>query len=58
MCHVSCVTCHMSRFTCHMSHFFLLDEVLKLVGGGSVINGAIVKYVFFIVDGENFSVTH
>ena len=37
-CHVSCVTCHMSHVTCHF--FFLLDKVLELIGGGSVINGA------------------
>ena len=37
--HLSCVMCHMSCVTCNMSHFiyfFLL--VVKLVGGGSVIN--------------------
>ena len=37
--------CHMSRVTYHMSHdqfffFFLLDKVVKLVGGGSVIKRA------------------
>ena len=56
MCHVSCVNCHMSHVTCHVSHvkcqqtkkfdikFFLckkkLDNVMELVGGGSVINEA------------------
>ena len=46
MCHVSYVTCHVSHITCHMSHvtifFFLFfsDKVVKLIGGGSVINGA------------------
>ena len=51
MCHVSCVTCHMSRGTCHVAHvtchvslffliYFLLDKLVKLVVGGSVINGA------------------
>ena len=48
-----CVTCHMFNVTCHMSHvscpmspltfsssFFLLDNVVELVGGGTVINGA------------------
>ena len=50
-----CVTCHMlhvifhvSHVTCHMSQFFLLiffflfflDKVVKLIGGGSVINRA------------------
>ena len=41
-CHVTCqVTCHMSHVTCHMSFFFFfLDKVVKLIGGGSVINGA------------------
>ena len=41
---MSDVTCHMSHVTCHVSHVFFLsflfNEVLKLVGGGSVINGA------------------
>ena len=43
--HVSCVMCQVSHVMCHMSHvnFFLIffqDIVVKLVGGGSVINGA------------------
>ena len=45
-CHVSHVTCHMSHVTCQVSHVtiylfyvFIFLEV-KLVGGGSVINGA------------------
>ena len=43
---MSHVTCHESCVTCHMSHFifsflfFFLDKVVKLSGGGSVINGA------------------
>ena len=37
-CHVSCVTCHLASVTCPVSHFFLY-ELLKIVGGGSVING-------------------
>ena len=55
MCHVSHVTCHMSHVTCHMSHvmchmsqfflfffynIFFLDKMVKLICGGSVINGA------------------
>ena len=35
--------CHMSGVTGQVSHFlfyFFLDKVVKLVGGGSVINGA------------------
>ena len=53
-CHVSHVTCHVSRVTCHMSHvtchliflkfnfilIFFLDKVVKLIVGGSIINGA------------------
>ena len=47
-CDVSHVTCHMSRVTCHVSrvtffYFFIFgggDKVLKLIGGGSVINAA------------------
>ena len=38
-CHMSSVTCHMSHVMCHMSHFFS-GEVVKLIGGGSVINWA------------------
>ena len=50
--HVSYVTCHVSGVMCHMSHvtypiscftcFFVVVffKVLKLVDGGSVINGA------------------
>ena len=33
----SCVKCHMSHVT---SHMFFLDKVVKLIGVGSVINGA------------------
>ena len=39
-CHVSHVMCHVSRVTCHNLFFFFSDKVLKLIGGGSVINGA------------------
>ena len=44
-CHVSCVTCHVSHVMCHMSHvtckiFFYSDKVVRLIGGGSVINEA------------------
>ena len=49
-CSMSRVTCHVSHDTCHMSHlvfvFLLLvniiffDKRVKLVSGGSVINGA------------------
>ena len=45
--HVSCVTCHVSSVKCHLSsvkcHFLLLifvGIVVKLVGGGSDVNGA------------------
>ena len=39
MCHVSHVTCHMSHVT-YIYFFFFFYKVVKLVGGGSVINGA------------------
>ena len=40
-CHVSRVTCHMSRVTSHIYIFFFRGgKEVKLVGGGSVINGA------------------
>ena len=46
-CDLSCGTCHFSHVMCHMSHviydiFFILlfsPKVVKLVGGGSVVNG-------------------
>ena len=52
MYHMSHVTRHMSRVTCHMSQFFLLflsslEKVVKLVGGGFVINGATPSSLFF-----------
>ena len=37
---MSRVTCHVSHVTCNVSLFFFLDKVVKLIGGGSVINGA------------------
>ena len=41
---MSHVTYHVSRVTCHVSHVIFLskkkDNVVELVGGGSVINGA------------------
>ena len=40
---MSPVTCHMSHVTCHRSHvcfFWGVGKVVKLVIGGSVINGA------------------
>ena len=40
MCHVSRVTCHVSHVTCNFFSFFFSDKVVKLIGGGSVINGA------------------
>ena len=38
---MSHVTCHMSRVTCHVSHVkgIFFYKVVKLVNGGSVING-------------------
>ena len=43
-CHMSCVSCHVSHVMCHVYiyiFFFsssLLDKVVEVVGGGSVIN--------------------
>ena len=44
-CHVSRVTCHVSYVMCHMSRvrcnfLFFFEKEVKLVGGGSFINGA------------------
>ena len=42
-CHMPHVTCHVSHVTCHVSHVtcnFFFDKPVKLIGGGSVINGA------------------
>ena len=42
MCHVSHVQCHVLHVMCSMSQYFFLsflDKVVKLVGGGFVING-------------------
>ena len=53
-CHVSRVTCHVSHVTCHML-FFLVgggDKVVKLIGGGSVINGAYPVTLFFCIGGQ------
>ena len=43
-CHVSHFTCHISRVICHTTHFFC--KMVKLVGGGSVINGA-TPFIFY-----------
>ena len=40
MCYMSRITCHVSHVTCRMSLFSFFFTELKLVGGGSVINGA------------------
>ena len=45
--HVSPVTCHVSHVICHMSHIFFFYKLVKLVGGGSVINGANPFSFFF-----------
>ena len=39
MCHMIRVTCHMSCVTCNLV-LFIFYKVLKLIGGGSVVNGA------------------
>ena len=46
---MSCVIYHMSRVTCYMSHvhFFFFYKVVKLIGGGSVINEAYpIQFLF------------
>ena len=40
---MSCVTCHLS----HVRHSYFPDKVVKLVGGGSVINWATPSIFFF-----------
>ena len=39
-CHVSHVMCHMSHVICHIFLNSFSDKAVKLIGGGSVINGA------------------
>ena len=46
MCHRSCVTFHMSRVTCPVSHV-TSHKVVKLVGGGSDIDGATPSGLFY-----------
>ena len=47
-CDVSNVSCHMSQVICHKKYCNLLDEVVELVAGGSVINGATQsRFVFW-----------
>ena len=57
MCPMSCVTCQVSRVVCNMSCvriFFLLlsDKVMKLIGGGSIINRA---RFFFLHNTSSYS---
>ena len=47
--HLSSVMCHISRVTL----FFLFFFVVKLVGGGSVVNGAYHMYFFSFVKFTN-----
>ena len=67
MCYMSCVTCHMSHVTCHMScvtchnvflcFFVFLDNMVKLIGRGCVINGAyLVQFVLYIVNTLDYAV--
>ena len=47
--HVSHVACHKSHVMCHMSHiffYFFFPRGVKLIGTGSVINGAYRQYSF------------
>ena len=45
MCHISCVRYQLSRVRCHVSHNQIMDKVVELVGGGSVIKGGIPRLV-------------
>ena len=43
-CPMSRVTCHLSHVTCHMSHV----KVVKLIGGGYIINGPTPSSFFLL----------
>ena len=45
---VPCVTCHVSVSSVTCFCVFFLDKVVKLVGGGSVINGGLPRLFFFL----------
>ena len=45
-CKISCVICHVSGDTCH--NFFFTYKVVKLVGGGSVINWATLSSLLYL----------
>ena len=38
------------RHVCHTFHFIFLDKVMKLIGGGSVINRAYPVYLKIVID--------
>ena len=40
MCHKSHVMCHMAGVRCQVTGVFIFYKVVRLVGGGSVMNGA------------------
>ena len=49
MFHVSCVTCDTSLFILFYFLWGEADNVVKLVGGGSVINGAYPVYFILVI---------
>ena len=49
-CHISRVMCQMSCVTGHFLFFFFFDNLVKLNGGGSVINGAYPVYLIFFLE--------
>ena len=63
---MSCVTCHVSHITCHVSHvtchilflFYFLDKVVKLIGGGSFINGAYPVLFFSCSNAKRLKTFH
>ena len=61
-CHMSHVTCDVSHVMCHVSNvilfylFYFFDKVVKLIFGGSVINGAYPCLVFLQYAGQNVTI--
>ena len=65
-----CVMCHVTHVMCHMSHvmsffnsfffvflcLFLSRHIVKLVGGGSIINGAYLVYSILCFPLHSFTV--
>ena len=50
MCRVSRVTCHVSPVTFNVDYVYFFGNMVELVAGGSVINGATRLVYKFIAD--------